>query len=121
MESPDDVDGAPLFMRNYVMIFVGQVRYALINPSPPPPVFEQPPQWFVFGTLEELEASMEAFRDSLDPAFFKSQTPINFGSHYVLCNKENIVEIISGFTGWEALIGDVIVTESPRDTWSHGH
>lgn len=109
-------------MRNYIQIFIGHVNYGITNPFPPPDFTPLAPVHFVFGTIEELQESMKSFVDSLaQPPFGDVSTTVD-GRFYWLMNKEHLVEVLSGFTGFWNFIGTTMFAdESPRKTWSRGH
>jgi len=103
------------------MFFIGNVKYSLINPNPPPDFFGDFITYFIYGTAEELESQMNSFASDVGGSGYHVNSQNVMGNFYFLGNKENIVQVISGYIGFEALIGDLIVEESPRDSWSHGH
>jgi len=105
-------------MRNYVRFRAGTVMYRLKDPPGQPTLT----QYVLQQDQRSLEQSMIEFANNLDPAFFEIvQGPFDMGNIYWLLDKDLLFEVLNGFPGWWNLIGtNVISTESPRKSWSHG-
>lgn len=109
-------------MRNYIQMSYGTVTYSQINPTPPPATYNQTVQHFVTGDEEATTSQMDEFTRLLDPAFFVVDGRTEPVDIFWLLNKDILIEVFQIATGWWGFIGtNVVVTESPRKSWSHGH
>lgn len=107
-------------MRNYVLMFFATAHVHLNTP----PIDEDLEIWG--ATKDELDGNVQIQQDQFEAAGWTFTLTGKFHAYWEL-NKENFCEIILEFAQVDNLAGfsqgedPILVFESPRNKWSHGH
>lgn len=117
-------------MRNYVLFKLINVEWSEIDKSDGT-IIQRFVEYFVGGDDDEATERFEKRGRELnsDPNFFAlfSASDPTPATKYIELNKEGIVDLLNGICqaqAYEQLLNenpDLIVDESPRAEWSHGH